>query len=133
MAILILETKKIEKLQQAMIDFQGDTEKTINEVFHGEAAGWIQDSIQRFMPVSGRQWKGKRPAAKTANSLKDRDKTSNLSVTVGTKPDWNYLYFPDDGTNTRKHAGNQQFFKRGGEAVSGKIVDRCVEKLINNF
>jgi hypothetical protein len=42
---------------------------------------------------------------------------------------YQYLYFPDDGTNTTRHVGNQQFFRRGAEDASGEIVDACTEKL----
>ena len=38
-------------------------------------------------------------------------------------------FFAEDGTNTRRHIGNQQFFARGGENVKGEIIGRCIEKL----
>lgn len=126
-----IDMKESDRLLQALEEFQGDAEKTINEVLHNEAGNLAQDAIKRLMPVSGKSWRGKRPAAKKSNSL--RNVNSNLAVTVTTKGNYQYLYFPDDGSSTRRHAGNQQFFAKGGENVTGEIVDRCINKLITKF
>lgn len=120
-----------EKLQAAMKAFQGEVEPTINDVLHNEAAPLAQESIRRLIPVSGKTWKGKAPAAKTSQSM--RNINGNLSVTVTTAKKYQYLYFPNDGTNTRRHIGNQQFFEKGGEAVQDEIIERCISKLTNNF
>lgn len=122
---------EVDRLIEAMKDYQGNTEEAINDVLHNEAGDLAQDSIIRLIPVSGRNWKGKKKAAKSSEPLQNIN--GNLSVTVTTKKSYQYLYFPDDGTNTRRHAGNQQFFKRGGEAVQDEIIERCITKLINDF
>lgn len=122
---------EVERLQQALKSYQGDTEAAINDVLHNEAGGLAQEEIKRLMPVSGKSWKGKKTAAKKANSL--RNVNGNLSVTVTTTKAYQYLYFPDDGTSTRRHAGNQQFFLRGGESVQDEIIERCINKLITKF
>ena len=131
MAYLKIDVAGIEKLQNAMKDFEGNTEKTINEVLHNEASPLMQDAIRRLIPVSGRSWKGKKPAAKNSKSL--TDEKGNLSITVKTTKNYQYLYFPDDGTNTRRHVGNQQFFLKGGESQLTEIIDRCVNRLVNSF
>ena len=128
---LQITTADIDKLQSAMKEYQGDVETSINEVLHGEGGELIQDSIRRVIPVSGKSWKGKAPAAKSSKSLQAVN--SNLAVTVTTTKKYQYLYFPDDGTNTRRHVGNQRFFEKGGEAVKDEIMERCISKLINNF
>lgn len=120
-----------EKLQSAMKAYQGEIEPTINDVLHNQGGVLIQDSIQRIIPVSGKSWKGKAPAAKSSKSL--RSINTNLAVTVTTMKKYQYLYFPDDGTSTRRHVGNQRFFERGGEAVKDDIIERCISKLTNNF
>lgn len=118
-----------EKLQKAMQAFQGNTEEAINSVLHGEeVTSLAQKSIYNLMPKSKKK-KGKH--AKDSKSLSNI--TSNLSLTIAARGKWHYLYFPDDGSNTRRHVGNQRFFERGGEAVSGEIADRCINKLIENF
>ena len=131
MARFEMDTKEIERLHKAIRNFPGKAEETINDVFHNEAPPIVSEEIKRLMPTSGRTWKGKPKAAKSAKSL--TDETENLAFTVKTVAKYHYLYFPDDGTNTRRHIGNQQFFKRGGEAKQSEIVDRCITKLVNNF
>lgn len=122
---------EFERLQNAMKQFPGNTEKEINEVLHNEASPLIQDAIRRLMPVSGKTWKGKAPAAKTGKSL--TDEKGNLFITVKTSKKHQYLYFPNDGTNTRRHVGEQYFFERGGESQQTEIVDRCINRLVTNF
>lgn len=120
-----------DRLLQAMKDYSGNVENAINEVLHNEIGDLAQTEIKRLMPVSGKHWNGKKAAAKTSNSL--RNLNEHLSVTVRTQKSHQYLYFPDDGTNTRRHIGNQRFFARGGENIQGEIIERCEEKLVNNF
>lgn len=131
MAKLNLDFVAMDDLQQAMKDFQGNTEEIINDVLHNEAGELIQDAIKRLMPVSGKTWNGKKKAAKHANSMMNVNE--NLAVTVKSKAAYDYLYFPDDGTNTKRHAGNKQFFKRGGESQIDEIKDRCIGRLVNGF
>lgn len=130
-----LHITEMDDLQQAMKDFQGNTEEVINDVLHNEAGPLIQDAIKRLMPVSGMTWNGKKKAAKYANSL--MQKNENLAVTVKTKTAYNYLWFPDDGQNVknpnRRRAGNQQFFKCGGESQMNEIVNRCMGRLVEDF
>ena len=131
MATFRLNHEEFARLENAMKNFQGDTEKTINEVLHNEGGQLIHDEIKRLMPMSGKRWKGKKPSAKTSNSLQIVG--GNLSVTVTTKKAYQYLYFPDDGSNTRRHAGNQQFFLNGGENQKEEIINRCINRLVNSF
>lgn len=131
MARFDLDVHEMDALHQAMKNFQGNTEEIINDVLHNEAGELIQDAIKRLMPVSGKTWNGKKKAAKHANSMMNVNE--NLALTVKSKTAYNYLYFPDDGTNTRRHAGNQQFFKRGGESQISEIKDRCIGRLVNDF
>ena len=126
-----LNAEEYSRLEQAMKEFQGDVEKNINEVLHEEASPLMQDAIKRLIPVSGRTWNGKRPPASTGKSLTDQKE--NLAITVKTTKTYQYLYFPNDGTNTRRHAGNKQFFLRGGESQRTEIVNRCIKKLTNSF
>ena len=122
---------EVERLMQAMEEYSGNVEQAINEVFHNEAGELAQESIRRLMPVSGKRWRGKAPAAKKSKSMQNVNE--NLAVTVKNAKKYPYLYFPDDGTNTRRHIGDQRFFERGGEAVQGEIIERCITKLISNF
>lgn len=131
MAVFRIDTNEFERLQNAIKNFPGDAETIINEVLHTEGSQLIQDAIRNLMPVSGREWKGKKPAAKDAKSLTDIK--GNLFVWVKTTSNYHYLYFPDDGTTTKRHTGNQQFFLKGAEEQQETIIDLCVNKLINSF
>lgn len=128
---LSLDTTEFERLERAIRNFPGNAEETINAVLHGEGALLIQESIQPLIPMSGKTWRGKKAPARTGNSLRSTDE--NLAVWVRSTKAYQYLYFPDDGTTTRKHVGNQQFFLEGAEAVKGDVLDRCVGRLIQIF
>lgn len=101
--------------------------EAINDVLWNEGAPLIQESIQRLLPESGRTWRGKKPAAKRAAPFTQQNET--LAVTVKTKNAYHYLYFPDDGSTTRKHVGNQQFMLRGAEEQQSEIISRCIARL----
>ncbi len=131
MAVFRFDATEFDRLQNAIKNFPGDAEEVINDVLHTEGSQLIQDAIRNLMPESGRTWKGKKPAAKSAKSLTDLK--GNLFVEVRATKNYQYLYFPDDGTNTRRHAGNQQFFLKGGESQQETIVDLCIKKLTDSF
>ncbi len=128
--MLKLEALEFDNLQETLANYAGDAEEAINEVLHNYAGERAQEEIRRLIPVSGKTWKGKAPAAKTAKSM--RNLHGNLSETVTTAKKYQYLYFPNDGTNTRRHVGNQQFFEKGGEAAMGDIVDKMYHRLLPN-
>jgi hypothetical protein len=126
-----MDAKEVERLFEVIRKFPDTAEKSINEVFRNEAPEMVEESIRLLMPMSGKTWKGKAPPARTAKSLEKS--FGNLSFMVKTKGKYGYLYFPDDGSNSRRHVGNQQFFKRGGEMEQRRIVDLCVNRLIDGF
>lgn len=127
MSVFRFDWEQFEVLAQAMEQYEGNVEEVINDVLHNEAGQLIHDEIKRLMPRSDRQ----KRHAKDSNSLLIQG--GNLSVTVSTKKAFQYLYFPDDGTNTRRHVGNQQFFLNGGENMKEEILNRCIGRLTNAF
>ena len=120
-----------EELADTLKAYSGNAEEAINEVLHNYAGDRAQEDIRRLMPVSNRHWKGKAPAAKASKSM--RNIHGNLTEKVTTAKKYQYLYFADDGTNTKRHIGDQRFFERGGEAAIPDIVERCKQKLTENF
>lgn len=126
-----LDASEMDRLQRTMAVYEGDVESAINDVLHNDASQILQQEITRLMPVSGRHWAGKKGSAKSSGSL--RDEKSNLAITVKAKKAYSYLYFPDDGTDTRRHAGNQRFFERGAENKQSQIIDRCIGRLMGGF
>lgn len=131
MARFEMDVEQFDRLQQAMKNYHGNTERAINDVLHNEGNELFQESIYRLIPVSGKTWRGKKPPAASSKSL--TDEKSNLAITVKSAKKYQYLYFPDDGTNTRRHVGNQQFFLRGVEAKQTDVVDLCINRLIDDF
>lgn len=128
---LNINVQEFARLEQALRNFPGNAEEAINAVLHNEGGLLIQEAIQPLIPQSGKSWRGKRAPARTGNSL--RSTNENLAVWVRSTKRYQYLYFPDDGTNTRRHVGNQQFFFRGAESVKSEVIDRCVGRLIQTF
>ena len=115
-----------------MKNFEGNVEEEINSVLHQEASPLIQEAVRNLMPRSNvKGWKGKLPHAKDSKSL--TDEKGNLSITVKSAKKYQYLYFTDDGASTERHAGNQQFFKRGGESQTDEIISLCVGRLVDSF
>ena len=124
----------LQELQQMMSQLPNEGEKIVTNVLHNEGADEIESGIRVLVPKSGRKWKKKKQAAKRAKSLGMRKSESgNLNVIVGTTNSYHYLYFPDDGSNTKNHYGNKQFMKKGAESKAGKIIDMCLEQLTENI
>lgn len=128
MSRLTLNADDFDRVLKAIEQYPGNAERVINDVLHGVGAELIQERIRKYMPVSD-----KKKGAHAADSASMTPVGSNLAVTVKSTKKFNYLYFPDDGTNTRRHVGNQQFFLRGADDASGEIVDRITEKLTQTF
>lgn len=54
-------------------------------------------------------------------------------MTVSTTAKFRYLYFPDDGGNTKRHAGDQHFMFRGAQAAAPSVMERCVAALTREW
>lgn len=128
MSRLTLNADEFDRVMKLVERFPGNAEQAINDVLHGAGAELIQERIRKYMPVSDKKKGTHAVDAKSLTSI-----GSNLAVTTKSTNKYHYLYFPDDGTNTRRHVGNQQFFLRGAEDASGEIVDILAEKLTQSF
>lgn len=126
-----LDASELDEFQKIMDDYGSVGLQTINDVLHGEGAQVIQDKIQNLLPSSGRTWKRKKAPARSAQPFTHED--GMLSVTTVSRGIYHYLYFPDDGSNTKRHAGNQQFMQRGAEDAASDIIELCMGKLLENF
>lgn len=133
MSVYEIKAQSIEKLQKSLNGYAETAENEINTYLHGSGYNLFSHSIENLIPVSDK----KKKHAKYSNSLQDRLKSSrsrgggfqNLSVTIGTKPKYDYLYFPNDGSNTVHHAGNQHFFDRGIEKKEDEAVDEMLDRI----
>lgn len=131
--ILKMDVQSIDEVLEYAEQFGDNSLKVINDTLHNEVGDIARPQIQNLIPMSGRTWSGKRAAARSANPFAADDVSQMLAVTIHTTPYYHYLYFPDDGTNTVRHAGNQQFFKRGGENAMPQIIELCLGRLAEEF
>lgn len=123
-----LDATEIDSLRKITEDYGSESLKVINDVLHEEAAQVIKDKIQNLIPESGRTWKRKKASARNAQPFTQEN--SMLAVTIKTVKSYNYLYFPDDGANTKKHIGNKQFMKRGAEEAAVDVINLCLGRLV---
>lgn len=126
-----LDVSEAERLQKVMDDFAGHAGRIVDDVLHEQGGKLIEEEIMMLLPVSGRTWAGKKPAAKHAQPFVQEN--GSLSVTIKTKPAYHYLYFPDDGSNTKNHRGGQNFMERGAQNQAEKIIDLCIAALTNKI
>lgn len=125
------DANSFPSIEASIANLVSGSGRIIDEVLHGRGADEIQKRIDQLLPTSGRRWKGKPPQAKGGkwqHYLKE-----SLSVTVGTTSRYHYLYFPDDGSNTRTHVGNKRMFLRGAEAASPDVVEMLSDAIVEAF
>lgn len=120
-----LNAKSIDVLERTIKEYQQGAEEKITNYLHGKGYEILSNSIQNRIPVSNR----KKKHARNYKALRDRKKGSNLAVIIGTAPKYDYLYFPDDGSNTVHHAGEQHFFEKGVEAEEENVVNQILDAL----
>lgn len=124
-----MDESNVLELETTIKEYQNGAEEKINKYLHGKGYEMFESSIQNAMPESNRQWRGKKAAAKDARSLQDGNKSENLAVTIRAKTEYGYLYFPNDGTNTIRHQGNQQFFRQGVEEKENDAINDLIDAL----
>lgn len=132
-----LDSGRVEQIANYTALYGRIARHTISDVIQNEAGTLIEDNIRKLMPVSNvKPWKGKLPHAAHSKSLRHSG-VNDLAIVVRTTKNYQYLYFPDDGTSTSNHIGKngvpQQFFLRGAEASVDEVMNRCVTKLVEKF
>lgn len=122
-----LITEKIGKYGPAATE-------VIQEDLKTEGFERISTHIPDLINASGRSWRGKPTSAtQAAPTSVFKAQVEGLTLTVSTQKRYNYLYFPDDGSNSKHHAGNQDFMFRGAESMSDEIANDIVKHLITTF
>lgn len=124
-----VDAEGLENISEAMEKYGAGAGQIVDGVLQGEGAMLIKGEIAKLLPRSGRKWKKKGAPAAVAMPAAFTQQNSPLAVTISARGKYGYLYYPDDGSNTRRHAGNQQFMRRGAEAATERIIDLCVGKL----
>lgn len=133
MSYFYLDTKEFDKVATAIENFSDRSvaEQIINDYLVDDGGKKIKEYIRAILPVSGRTWNGKKVAASQTDPF--RIQGENLAVKVYTKSSYHYLYFPDDGSNTRHHRGDQQFMFHGAEKAEDEIVNGVIDKLVERL
>ena len=120
------------ELEERLAEYQGNSEKVINNVLLGQGAEEIMKSINILIPVSSRKLtKSHKKHAKniSKNLIRKEVQGQPLAVVVKSNSSTRYLYFPDDGKKKKKHAGQQHFMFRGAENAREKVMRLCLEGL----
>lgn len=124
----------IERLTEALQRFGDQSTVAVSQYLAEAGYRQITESITRLLPVSGRRWSGKPAGARSAGTaVFGMEQTDLMSITVRSVKPYNYLYFPDDGGNTKRHAGRQHFMQRGAETSTDTIVDGICTRLVELF
>lgn len=123
-----LHDDDINSLIQRIQEYQGNAEEAIGEYLKNELPDIAKPSIQNLIPVSDRN----KPHAKYSNPFKE-DMEGLLSVSIHTKKNWHYLYFPDEGEGTSKGQFPHNFMEEGIETEYDTIINGLLDSLINKW
>lgn len=127
MARFTIDDKQFEALASRIKAYGDGAEDVINDEFEAFGVPTVKKDIQELIRPSGRRWKGKKASAATGQPF--QHKMGNLSFIINSKSAYNYLYFPNDGSNTKRHAGGQNFMMRGAESAAPPIIERVTARL----
>jgi len=126
-----LEGEEFDQLVSAMSEYGEGASDIVSEVIH-DSGDIIYQEIDPLIHPSGRTFKGHSSGAQGSHWQR-YDTGEPLAITVAANASRRYLYFPDDGSNTTRHYGNQQFMLRGAEAAAPTILQKGVDALIESF
>lgn len=134
MSVINVEYDGITQIQERMQRFGDGSGRVIQGVYENFAAKDIKENVLPLVHASGRTFKGHRQSAKAAGAEKVfSHQVQDLSLIVRSVSRFGYLYFPDDGSNTKRHAGRQNFMGRGLERSTDAIIERCLAALTEDF
>ena len=134
MADLSIKFDGVEQLGERIKKYGAGAGQIVQEVYEDFAAKEIKSNILPLVHASGRVFKGHRQGAKGAGPEKVfRHSVNGLNLIVRTNQKFGYLYFPDDGSNTKRHAGQQHFMDRGLQQTVPDIIERCMARLAEEF
>ena len=123
-----IEDKDVNKLLDAITNYQGNAEQVITEYLSNEANDIFKPSIISLVPRSDRI----KPHAK------DRDPfigemVDSLTLYIHSKKPYHYLYFPDQGQGTSKNQLPHDFMEGGVDKEYNTVVNGLLDALINNW
>lgn len=122
-------------LEDYVARYGAGTGQVVDEVLHGEGALKAKRSIPEFIRPSGRRWRGKAPSMARNPAMGERlsQDDAPMQVTIAARGRYGYLYFPNDGSSTRRHAGGQAFMERGVQAAAPEVAEDIASALADAF
>ncbi|MFR4670875.1 MAG: hypothetical protein ACLT69_13670 [Intestinibacter bartlettii] len=117
-----LEYEDVQKIQQAIGNYEDKAEDVINKYMHGEGKD-KNKSIHNCIPVSDRNKKHARDADSLTN------KNFNLGIRITTKQKYNYLVFPMTASGTSQGKSEKLFMEEGVKKVKDNVVNEILDKL----
>lgn len=129
--VFFIDAQQLDRISASIATFGEGADDAITDGLR-ESGPDIYERINSLIHPSGRRFKG-HSASAAASAWPRYIQAQHLAITVAAKPKFGYLYFPDDGGNTRRHAGHQRFFERGAELARPRVVERCLARLENKW
>ena len=127
-ATFTLDDKDIDRLTNAIKNFEGEAEKAIGQYLESKADDIFQKSIINLIPVSEANKKHAKNSAPLTGDMQ-----GNLSLYIHTKKQWHYLYFPNEGEGTSKGQPPHDFMGEGLDKKYDEVVNGLLDCLINNW
>ena len=118
-----LEYEDVQKIQQAIGNYEDKAEDVINKYIHGEGKDKLINSIHNCIPVSDRNKKHARDADSLTN------KNFNLGIRITTKQKYNYLVFTMTASGTSQGTSEKPFMEEGVKKVKDNVVNDILDKL----
>lgn len=119
----------VSKLSERIRQLGEKSEETINESLRKHGKNLIVPKITSLIKTSFRQEKGIREKVHANKSNWSRIIRGNLSLTIATKKNFNYLVFPNQGIG-KHNLVEQGFMERGLENGIGDLTTQIEQDLI---
>lgn len=124
----------LDELMKHIKEYGDNADRAVSAYLAEKGGRDIMEKISVILPVSNNRLSpGAKSSAYRSLDRVFRQAVDGLSVTVRTQNKFHYLYFPDDGSTTRHHYGNQQFMLHGAEAAAEDIIAGAIERLTSKF
>lgn len=120
-----LKLEDVKRINDIIKSYSGDAEKQINDYLSGPGKIKIINSIVNLIPVSDKDKKH----AKDSKPLEGVN--YNLSLTIRSKRQFNYLYFPQMAEGTSKNNTPNDFMEKGVDSIYDSVVNDLIERLKN--
>lgn len=118
-----LKLEDVKRINDIIKSYAGDAEKQINDYLSGSGKSKIINSIVNLIPVSDKDKKH----AKDSKPLEGVN--YNLSLTIRSKRQFNYLYFPQMAEGTSKNNTPNDFMEKGVDSIYDSVVNDLIERL----